>query len=156
MNCRDIELLLLAERDGVLTTNQHAALERHVAACPSCQQLRARLTETLNAFQVDAAVIAVPDTDAEWHILRTRLHGESAKPARKRPLAAVIWFGSSLAVVAVLALAYLGAQPNPAEPSAPVSVAQAGTADAITMAYVDKDSGWLVVWATDSETKTSG
>jgi predicted anti-sigma-YlaC factor YlaD len=156
MNCRDIEPLLLAERDGVLTKDQHAKLERHVAACPSCQQWRARLNDALDAYQAESAAVNVPDADAEWHLLRAQLNGDGAKPARKRPLAPVIWFGSSLAVAAALALVFLVAQPKPAEP-APVSVAQSdGTADAATMAYVDKDSGWLVVWAADSETKTSG
>ena len=160
MNCRDIEPLLLAERDGVLTTTQHAELERHVAACPSCQQLRARLAETLNAFQADAATVTVPDAGAEWAILRAQLSGESAKPAKKRPLAPVIWFGSSLAAAAAIALAFFGSQPKPAEPAvttvAQAEFVEAGNADASTMVYVDKDSGWLVVWATDGESKTSG
>ena len=67
---------------------------------------------------------------------------------------------------------------NPPPPPAPVSYAtmtipgsedslydntaradfvEAGDANASTMVYVDKDSGWLVVWATNlAETKTSG
>ena len=61
------------------------------------------------------------------------------------------FFGLFLA----LALVFLGSPPKPAEP-APVSLAQAGTAEVSTMAYVDKDSGWLVVWAADSDTQTSG
>ena len=33
---------------------------------------------------------------------------------------------------------------------------EAGDTNASTMVYVDKDSGWLVVWASDADTKTSG
>jgi len=155
MNCRDIEPLLLAERDGGLASDQSAALERHVAACAPCRQLRARLAETLDAMQADAAAVALPDVDAEWHILRARLCDESPKPARKRPLAPVIWFGASAAVAAALALTYLGVQSKPSETD-PVRMAQTETPGGTTMAYVDKDSGWLVVWAADSGTDTGG
>jgi anti-sigma factor RsiW len=171
MNCRDIEPLLLAERDSVLTNDQHASLERHVAACPACQQLRARLREAIEAFRTDAANIPVPDAEAEWHTLRAQLHGERAKPAKTRPLAPVIWFGSSLAAAAALAFVYFGAssqptpavtspQPTPAVTAAPqiaqAEFVEAGDSAASTIVYVDKDSGWLVVWAANTAPKTSG
>ena len=162
MNCRDLEPLLLAERDGVLTDGQHASLERHVAACPACAQLRARLGEAIDTFRADAASVAVPAADAEWRALRARLHGESAKPTRQRPLAPVIWFGSSLAAAAALAFVFVSSPPRPVTPvvAAPeiaqAEFVEAGDANASTMVYVDKDSGWLVVWATDSAPKTSG
>lgn len=162
MNCRDLEPLLLAERDSVLTNDQHASLERHVAACPSCRQLRARLQQTLDAFRTDAANVAVPDADAAWRTLRAQLHGPAAKPAKPRPLAPVIWFGTSLAAAAALALVFFSSprQPSPAV-MAPPLVAQAefveaGDRAASTMVYVDKDSGWLVVWAANTAPKTSG
>lgn len=174
MNCRDIEPLLLAERDSVLTNDQHASLERHVAVCPSCQQLRARLREATAAFQADVASVKVPDADAEWHTLRAQLHGKEAKPAKTRPLAPVIWFGSSLAAAAALAFVFFGASPRPVQPvAAPQQVAaasqvasappvaqaeyvEAGDSAASTMVYVDKDSGWLVVWAANTAQKSSG
>jgi len=163
MNCRDIEAFILTEPDGVLTYDQHAALEGHVAACASCRQFRARLSEAMTAFRADAATVAVPDIEAEWRQLRGQLHRQSAKSARKRPLAPVIWFGSSLAAAAALALAYVGLQPQPAPrpATAPLETAraeyvEAGDANAATMVYVDKDSGWLVVWAVDSTAKNNG
>ena len=163
MNCRDIEPLLLAERDGVLTPSQHAEIEKHVAACPACRQLRARLTETLAAFQADAANVQVPDADEEWRRLRAELRGESFRPARKRPLAPIIWFSAPLAAAAACALAYFGFQPKLTESAAPTGgeVAQAdsveaGNTGAETMVYVDKESGWLVVLAAESNAATSG
>ena len=162
MNCRDIEPLLLAERDSVLTNDQHASLERHVADCVSCQQLRARLNEALDAFRTDTANVAVPDADAEWHTLRAQLHGTAAKPAKPRPLAPVIWFGSSLAAAAALAFVFFSGPRQPAPTAAPTpDIAQAefveaGDSNASTMVYVDKDSGWLVVWAANTAPKTSG
>ena len=163
MNCRDIEPLLLAERDGMLTTDQHTALDRHVATCPACQQMRARLAEALTAFRADAANVAVPDVDEEWRKLRAQLHNGSAKPAKKRPLAPVIWFGSSLAAAAALTIAFLSRPPKPAEVFSPdhdviaeAEFVEAGDINASMMVYVDKESGWLVVWATDVDANGKG
>lgn len=161
MNCRDTEPMLLAEMDGVLTPHQLAALEQHVAACPACQQLRARLREATAAFRADANRVAVPDADGEWQALRAQLKGEKARPEKIRPLAPVIWFGTSLAAAAALTVAYLGLPSKPTRLAPAPVVAQAkvtepNTADAPTVAYVDKESGWLVVWAADSTVQTSG
>ncbi len=159
MNCRAIEPLLLSERDGVLTANQHTTLERHVAACLSCQQLRARLTEAMDAFRGDAANVALPDIEVEWRTLHAQLSGESTPPTKHRPLAPVVWISLTLAAAAALALAYLGSHPkHPETVVAATDIAQAefveaGNPAASTMVYVDKDSGWLVVWASDSDTK---
>ncbi len=162
MNCREIEPLLLAERDGVLTTDQHASLERHLATCPACQQSRARLDQAMTAFRAEAATVAVPDIESEWQTLRARLKNPAVGPAKKRPLAPVIWFGSSLAAAAALALAYIGLQPAPIPTAAPVvetaraDYVETGDTSASTMVYVDKDSGWLVVWAVDADSTAKG
>ena len=151
MNCRDIEPLLLNERDGVLTPEQHAALAAHVAACPACRQLRTTYGEAVTFLKTDAANITVPDADQEWRTLRAQLRGETAKPAKKRRLAPIIWFSAPLAAAAALAIGFFVFRP--AAPQAPV---ESGDASVSTIAYVDKDSGWLVVWATESETKRNG
>lgn len=163
MNCRDIEPLLLAERDGVLTNEQHAALAKHVAACPACERLRATLSEATLFLKTDAANVAVPDADHAWRELRAQLHGEKARPAKKRPLAPVIWFGAPLAAAAAVAFAFYIGRPAP-QPTraAPLAVTAslvplgADDSDSSTMAYVDKESGWIVVWTTDVSTKSSG
>jgi anti-sigma factor RsiW len=145
MNCRAIEPLLLAERDGVLTPEQHAALAQHVAACPACRQERLIYGEAVTFLKTDAANIPVPDIDREWRAVRAQL-SNPAKPAKK-PLAPVIWFGAPLAAAAALAVALFVSRPV-APTAAPEEAADA------TIAYVDSDSGWLVVWAADA--KTSG
>lgn len=152
MNCRDIEPLLLAERDGVLTKDQHTALADHVATCPACQKLRAVTGEAVTFLKTDAANVQVPDVDQEWRKLRAQLHGETAKPAKKRPLAPVIWFAAPLAAAAALTIAFFASRPvtPQASPLTPQASVEAGETVASTIAYVDKDSGWLVVWAPES------
>jgi anti-sigma factor RsiW len=146
MNCRDIEPLLLVERDGVLTPQQHAELAAHIANCPGCRQARANYGEVITYLKTDAANIAVPDAAKEWRVIRAQLPGEAAKPAKKRPFAPVIWFSAPLAAVAALAIGLFVTGPTQ-------SAAEAPTA---TIAYVDKDSGWLVVWAVDTQTGDKG
>ena len=165
MNCPDIEPLLLAERDGVLTTEQHDALARHVATCPACRQLHARLNTALDTLKADAARVTVPDAEGEWRELRAQLSSPTARPVKKRPLAPVIWFGAPLAAAAAIALVFFSGRPSPQQPTVALPVVaetaradyvEAGDANASTMVYVDKDSGWLVVWATDHTPKNSG
>lgn len=158
MNCRDIEPLLLAERDSVLTPEQHAALATHVAACPACRQFRAHVGEAVTFLKTDAANVTVPDAVQEWRRLQVQLRGEATRSAKKRSLAPLIWFSAPLAAAAALAIAFFVSRPA-APPAAGVQVARQTVSDdnpAPTIAYVDKESGWLVVWATDSAAKTSG
>jgi hypothetical protein len=165
MNCRDIEPLLLAERDGVLTAEQHAALAAHVALCPACRQLRADLTEAALFLKTDAANVPVPDAGEQWRELRARLHGDKARTAKRHPLAPVIWFATPLAAAAAaIALVFFSDRPSPrpAVTAAPLvataSVDPIGADDsaAPTMAYVDSESGWLVVWTMDADVKGKG
>ena len=191
MTCRDIESLILAERDGALTPAERAALSAHVATCPACQQLRTQLATSLEAYQAGVASVRVPDVDAAWRDLQAQVHAPAGR-AKKRPLAPVIWFSAPLvAAAAALALVFLVggspfakqpalrkapaevmtvaelSSPPPPPPPAPVFVpptlsapydpsiiagadyVEAGDPNASTMVYVDKESGWLVVWATD-------
>jgi len=157
MNCRDIEPLLLAERDGVLTGEEHAALARHIAACPACRKERLVYGEAVTFLKTDAANVALPDIDAEWRTIRGRLH-DSDRPEKKPRLAPVIWFGATLAAAAALVIAFLITRAKPSEEVSPrpaMMASKPAAPEAATIAYVDKDSGWLVVWS-DADATTSG
>jgi anti-sigma factor RsiW len=158
MNCRDIEPLLMAERDGVLSSEMHAVLDEHVAGCPACRRSRAAYGEAVTFLKTDAANVRVPDANEEWRTIRAKLNAETGKSEKKRPLAPVIWFAAPLAAAAALAVVFFGH--HAAEPSAEKMMARspvtAGGSNAPTIAYVDKDSGWLVVWAPDGDAKKSG
>ena len=151
MNCRDVESLLLAEMDGVLTNDQHAALASHVAECPACRQMRSALVLGLDGLRAEAATVAVPNAEDEWQALRTRLHAVVAKPTEKRKLAPVIWLGTPLAAVAAIAIAFFVEVPVPPSPEiARADFVETTDTNTATMVYVDKESGWLVVWAADN------
>lgn len=151
MNCRDVETLLWAERDGALTTAQRALLDRHGAECPACRQTRAALAQGLQGFRADAAAVAVPNAEEEWLALRPRLPAVEAKPTAKRKLAQVIWLGTPLAAVAAIAIAFFVEVPVPPSPEiARADFVETTDTNTSTMVYVDKESGWLVVWAADN------
>lgn len=175
MNCRDSESLILAERDGALGATQLAALSDHVAACPACRALRASVTTALDAYQADIRRVDAPDADEAWRELQGRLH--EASPRRKRgPLAPVVWFAAPLAVAAAVVFAFLATRPAPAPETEPEFVqimppppplhdpsfiagadfVEAGDPDASTLVFVDAESGWLVVWATELDADDSG
>jgi anti-sigma factor RsiW len=170
MNCRDSESLILAERDGALTKDQLAVLSDHVATCLECRKLRADLNSAVADYKAGVSAVPAPDTDEAWRELQLRLR----QPARKRPLAPIVWFGAPLAAAAAIAFALILTRPAPPAPIATLAVApppaplydpsiiagadfvEAGDPNASTLVYVDKESGWLVVWATEGDTKTSG
>ncbi len=162
MNCHDAEPLLLAESDGVLTSAQHAALSAHLGSCPACQQLRANVAEALSTLKSEAANVSVPDAGGEWRTIRAQLQSAFREPEKRRPSAPILWLAVPLA--AALVLAFFIGLPTPGSPDFVVQVAEGARADFVevddanvsTMVYVDKDSGWLVVWAVDESSATSG
>lgn len=167
MNCREAEPLLLAERDGTLTSVQRTTLDRHVAGCAGCRQLRADLSAALAEFQVDAASVRLPDVDAEWRALQARVHGArtgAATPRAMKKGAPLTWFAGPMAVAAAIALAFFLGRPSSLSNQSETEVSPfAGYAradyvevaieDASPLVYLDKESGWLVVWA-DFESDT--
>lgn len=178
MNCRDSESLILAERDGALTKPQLAALSNHVAICPACAKFRADLAIALRAYESGLAAVPAPDADEAWRELQNRLNHGADRREKKRPLAPVIWFSASLAAAAAFALALLitrPASPPPAAEETRLAIApppppplhdpsfiagadyvEAGDPEASVVVFVDKESGWLVVWASAADAATSG
>lgn len=179
MNCRDSESLILAERDGALTKEQRAGLSDHVAACPACAKLRTELAAALDAYQAGVRSVPVPDADEAWRSLQGRLRAP-ARREKRSPLAPVVWFGAPLAAAAAFAFAFFTTRPAPA-PALPSEAAltsarfappppplhdpsfiagadfvEAGDPDASMFVFVDAESGWLVVWATELDADTSG
>jgi anti-sigma factor RsiW len=164
MNCRDLEPLLSAERDGVLTAGERSSLDSHVASCPACAELKKSFSKGMDAFKNEVVTVSVPDADEAWQKLRVTLNDSGARAGKRGPLTPLLWFAAPLAAAAAIAFAFFNptptAQPEGETVTAASGVAQAeyvepGDAKASTIVYVDKDSGWLVVWATDGDSDPS-
>lgn len=155
MNCLTCQKLLLRDAGQAGSPAERAAVEAHLAECPSCRQLQTELDRMGTLIRSESAAVPPPDPAAEWRTLQSKLH------APRRRAAPVLWWSVPLAAAAAGALAFIlpfsaprQATPANGHANAPF-VAQAefvepGDANASTMVYVDKQSGWLVVWATDA------
>jgi len=154
MNCREAETLILAERDGVLTPVQHAALERHVAGCEKCRQWQHEVAQAMETVRADMANVRVPDVETEWRAVQAKI-GAPDTMSKKRRLAPVIWMTAPLAAAAAVALAFLVTRPVAPQSESTGLVSAQVQADFVDVAdpnatavvYTDEESGWLVVWA---------
>jgi predicted anti-sigma-YlaC factor YlaD len=154
MNCRDAEKLIFAEHDGALTIEERAVLARHVAECASCRRMQSALTTATAVLRSAAAGVTVPDAEREWQRLQARLATPASRRTAARRLAPVAWIGLPLAAAAALTVAYLGGRSPTGGGGGPTDAAVARAefvevkdASASPLVYVDKESGWLVVWA---------
>jgi anti-sigma factor RsiW len=166
MNCHTAENLLHAERDGALSKEQHADLERHVQGCARCAQLRLEIAAAGKAVQDDAARFTVPDADEEWRLLQLeRRRREHEVRTRTSTPSLLRWVGAPMAAAAALALAFQAGRMMPMLPSAQdfevpkearADYVEVANRDASPIVFLDQESGWLVVWAADSAQEPRG
>lgn len=160
MNCREAEKLLLAERDGVLSPAQHAALGEHTAACPACHALQADLTAAMTALRTDADRLPIPDADEEWRLLQVEIRAQQRRQSVRGGTAVIKWFGTPLAAAAALAFAFYVGRATAPRPAAEFAVPEMARAEFVEVAdtsatpivFRDEESGWLVVWAAEENT----
>lgn len=155
MKCTDCTRLLLSEGGVPPAPGWQDEVAAHVAACPDCRRLQADLATMRETWKADTAQVAIPDELAAWEELRPLLSQPARRP--KRRLAPLFWIGAPLAAAAAFAFVIW----NPVAPTGSESAlavhadyVEAGNPAASTMVYVDKDSGWLVVWAADAGTSS--
>lgn len=167
MNCRHCQTLLLREADRLGTAGERAKLEAHLARCPDCRGLQADLRNLTREVRDELLATTVPDVTQEWRQLqRAMQQDKAAAAARKRP-ATGWWVVPPLAAVAAVALLFLVQTPAPQSDLGPppngagavtarAEFVEPGDANAATMVFVDKPSGWLVVWASDPPSADKG
>lgn len=163
MNCREAENLLLAERDGVLTPAQHAALGGHIATCAACRTLQADLAEAMETLRADATGVPVPDADEEWRLLQVEMRARQQHRSAAGN-SVVKWFGAPLAAAAALALAFYAGRATALRPAdeiilpveARAEFVELADASATPIVFRDEESGWLVVWAESNDTRSHG
>src|SRR4051812_29455278 len=100
MNCPDIEALLSAELDGVLTSRYLASVYAHLAHCPSCAEFRAILARAMELFRHDSASVSFPDVDEEWQKVLAKLNDDRSVSRERVSLSRVLSFAAPLAAAA--------------------------------------------------------
>jgi anti-sigma factor RsiW len=151
MNCPEAESLLPAGPSGGLSAVQHTALAEHLAACPACRQTQAALSDLIETWRNEAASVSVPPADEAWARVRARRHPQR-RTQRPNP---VFWLGLPLAAAAAVAFVFLTPE-TVAPETARADFVETGDGSGSTMVYVDKESGWLVVWAVDTARDQNG
>ena len=150
MNCRSAQKWLSATQDGALADFERAGLAAHAAECSECRQFQSLLGEAQQHLQALATQVALPDEERAWRDIRSEIRAT-------RPVALRAWWNLGRWALPVGAAAALAAVvvigPSWMDGDGPQTVARAEfvevPADASSVVYVDDNSGWLVVWASD-------
>lgn|GEM_PF-495769 len=183
MNCRQAQDELLAARDISHGAAGSGALTAHVQGCSDCQAIQQQLLAATAAWQETEANITIPDAQQEWHAVRRRLRRDQSTGKAtawwRRPLP----YAAPLAAAAAVALViWTGREPPSSngvgapEPTseiaqidddlwaefadhfayaANVEYVETDNEDASPFVYVDDESGWLIVWASEPSDEVS-
>lgn len=178
MNCQDAESQILAARDAPLGAADAAVLAQHLQECASCRRLADGLTHAAEAWREKDQAIAIPDARREWHAVRRRIRQTSASPTPAQGLPSwnrLLRLALPVAGAAAVAIGISIRQAAPPEPSLEPILASADWShleehftnyaraeyvetdniDVSPFVYVDEESGWLIVWASDDPTAPS-
>ena len=183
MNCTSAQSHIFAARDTAPGAAEAAALADHVASCGECRALQESLTTATARLREADTTLRIPDAQREWHAVRRRIRTTDTDKApafswvpNLRKLAPV----TLVAVIALVAWFNLKAPgDNPAAMDLEPTLASIDTATdwgaledhfissaraefvetydefASPFIFVDEESGWLVVWATDTPDEAS-
>lgn len=151
MNCRTVQDQLAHAVDDVQTAPAQSAIAEHVKSCAQCRRFADNLLALRSLVKGEAESVPLPSSDDLWRDVRAHLN----TPGRSRHVAPLVWITAPLAAAAALAFAFIPTQQSETHSViSDTAVVQANFVeiedpDSTAMVYVDKESGWLVVWADD-------
>ena len=173
MNCRDAETKILASRDAPLGAADEAILAQHLQECPQCQVLAEQLTAAMDSWRETDAQVEVPNPITEWHAVRRRIRSGETKtvagglPSWSRLLRVALPMATAFAI----AINFWSAPTAPESPlegpllthresgwdgmhdhftyEARAEFVETEDEEISTFVYVDEESGWLIVWASE-------
>jgi len=182
VNCRQAQDELLAARDTSHGAAGSGALTAHVQGCSDCQAIQQQRIAATAAWQETEANVTIPDAQQEWHAVQRRLRQDESTdratawwrrtlpytaPLAAAAVALVIWTGretpSSNVIVApepTSEIAQIDDDPwaefaDHFAYAANVEYVETDNEDATPFVYVDDESGWLIVWASEPSDEVS-
>lgn len=143
----------------MLPVDGRAALEAHVAGCADCRQAREALAAAAAAWKSADAAAGKLDVEKAWHAIRREIRAQETPSARRRAswMTRALWAGVPMAAAAAVAVAVWSGTPSPIGDSPALASAswaqyvEVNDAAATPVVFVDQASGWVVVWASESE-----
>ncbi len=172
MNCRDAESQIFAARDAELGAADAAVLEQHLAECPHCRRLAEGLETASQSWRERDTRVAMPNPVQEWHAVRRRIRQAEKSPSRTTGLPSwnhLLRLAVPLAAVFAIVIGITNRIQPPAVPTvtepvvaqvdwshfeehfvlAHAEYVETENEDVSPFVYLDEESGWLIVWATD-------
>jgi anti-sigma factor RsiW len=173
MNCRDAETQIFAARDAPLGVAAAAELEQHLSSCSRCRQLSAGLAAAAESWREADAAAAIPDARQAWLAVRRRIRNSPTKhsaagqlPSWNRLLRFALPLAGACAIAVGLSTRLDVRNDAPSDPvvaqvdwsyfedhssgSAQAEYVMTDDEDVSPFVYVDEESGWLIVWASDA------
>ena len=178
MNCQDAESQIFAARDTPLGAADAAVLKQHLQECTHCRRLAENLESAAAAWRQKDQSVTPPDAQQEWHAVRRRIRSGEGAPLASTGLPS---WGRLLRLAVPLAAAFAVAigistrsihQPISLPTTTIASVdwshfddhfnnyarveyIETDNIDVSPYVYVDEESGWLIVWASDAPDQPS-
>lgn len=155
MNCHSAQDQLLRAADGGLSAQQKNALTAHIESCAECGHFAESLDTIPSLLHRESESVPVPNAHDLWSEISSQLNSPEEQTNKPRKIAPIIWITAPIAAAATLLLAFLPLRQNDIVPVTTennivqVNYVEIEDPDSTAMVYVDKESGWLVVWADD-------
>ena len=174
MNCRDAETKILASRDAPLGAADEAILAQHLQECPQCQVLSEQLAAAVDSWRETDAQVETPNPTTEWHTVRRRIRSgetqtttDGGLPSWSRLLRVALPMAATFAIA-------INFWPVPTSPDSPLEsqllahseggwdefhdhftyearaeYVETEDEEISPFVFVDEESGWLIVWASE-------
>ena len=158
MKCRAAQRLISAERDERLPASERAALEAHVAGCAPCRADRESLAAAAAAWATHDRAVAPPDVEQAWRDIRRgmRQAGPDSRPVHRPWWMRTLWTAVPALGAAAVALVVWIRGPKPVtDPEAAMAswaqFVEVNASVGAPVVIVDEASGWVVVWAAETD-----
>ena len=152
MNCQKARKWLSQALDGELDDRSRVQLEQHVAACPSCQEVRAAWAKTGEMLRSE--VVEAPSAEVMWSDVQRALRLAQAEPEQATASWRLKW-AAAFVGLALLGMGLWGTlhSVRPGNPALPrvdqqptVEWAEAELPGTSTMVYEDAENDTVVIW----------
>ncbi len=82
MNCRDVQIRMVAHLDAELAPSEHHQIAEHIGHCPGCTALGSRLlrVQPVNALVIDPGTLSSLRRQVALHSIESRAHEPPGHP----------------------------------------------------------------------------
>ncbi|GHC03983.1 anti-sigma factor family protein [Cerasicoccus arenae] len=150
--------LLTRYFDGECPPTEKAAAEHLLREDPDAAEWLAKMAEQQQQWRELPSVLSEDDITSDWQSLQARLFTAEPETEQPKVINWMAWsrywtWGAAAAVFALASVIFLFPRSEPSLPRSPynaVDLVETDLEGATPIVYVDKLSGWSVVWVDES------